>query len=295
MNNIYRDIFKEIYGFDLNHIDGVKAKPIKESIVRLRTSYLNDMPVTDYDNSGIRKAYMLTYYPNYVLLAYELIKNVMNTIIVEFQGSRKKRLKLVYFAAGPGPEVYGSLKALDELNFNKRIEPYILDFEEQWENERQVTCNLVKNTLNLRISTFNYISGCDLRIDCENGKCSSCTSCEETVFLGDIFFMENCINHMSKEVNFSEKLKRKIQKMKSGAFFVIIDLDYSNVKEVFESIIKNGTDIVEVYSTNIYSGISKSRLNIDMPSKMEEYIFDRSPRLMAKKNTNYYYLILKRK
>lgn len=295
MNNIYINIFKEIYGFDLNDIDKDKAKPIKENIVSLRKSYLNDTPVTDYNNSDIRKAYMITYYPNYVSLAYELIKNVMNTVIMEFKESSKKRLKLVYFAAGPGPEVYGSLKALNELKFDKRIEPYILDYEEQWENERQVTCNLVKNTLNLRISTFNYISGCDLRIDCESSKCSSCTSCEETVFLGDIFFMENCINHMSQEVNFSEKLKRKIEKTKSGAFFVIIDLDYTNVKEVFESIIKNTTDIVEVYCTNICSQISTSRLNFDMPSKMEEYIFDRSARLIAKKNTKYYYLILKRK
>lgn len=291
MNNIYENIFEEVYGYSLEEIDEIKAKSIKENIITLRSSYRMDNPVTHYDKDGIRKAYMLCYYPNYSLPAYELMNNI---IIPELQNNNKKQLKLTFFAAGPAPEAYGALMSLNDISFHKKIQVHILDFEKQWENERKATSNLLRNMDNLRISEIKHISGCDLTSECRRG-CSNWINCENTVFYGDILFMENCINHMREEDMFHEKLKSKISYMQSGAIFTIIDLDYPNVKKILKQLIVLCNDYVDVIATNIENSTSQSRLKVNIPDKMKKYIFTGEKDLIEKKNTRYYYLILKRK
>lgn len=291
MNNIYENIFEEVYGYSLEEIDETKAKTIKHNIISLRKSYRMNNPVTHYDKDGIRKAYMLCYYPNYSLPAYELMKNI---IIPELQNNNKKRIKLTFFAAGPAPEAYGTLMALNDISFDLKIQVYILDFEKQWENERRATSNLLRRMDKLRISQIKHISGCNLTTECRYG-CPNWINCENTVFYGDVLFMQNCINHMREEDKFYEKLKNKILYMQSGAIFTIIDLDYPNVIKVLKQLIVLCNDYVQVIATNIENSTTKSKLEVNMPNKMNKYIFTGENDLIGKKNTHYYYLILKRK
>ena len=43
---------------------------------------------------------------------------------------------MVFFAAGPAPEVSGVLKVLNDLEYNKRLEVNILDLERLWINTK---------------------------------------------------------------------------------------------------------------------------------------------------------------
>lgn len=292
MSNIYEMIFNNLYLYPIEELNENNSKDIRASILALRESYRNNTPVTAYDEKSIRKAYMLAYYQNYMKLSYEITKrHIVENLI---NNSMIKRIKIVFFAAGPAPEASGVLKAFSEAGCSKRLEVSILDLEKGWEVERKVTSKLINNMTNLKISSLNHLSGCDLTIDCKKA-CSNWTSCENNIFQADLYFMENCINHMSKEVNFTERLKRKIEDLKTGALFTIIDLDYNNVKNVMKNLKFECVDTVDVISTNIDSEVSVSRLDIDIPKEIRKYIFDGSNGLIAKKNTNYYYIIMSRK
>lgn len=292
MSNIYEKIFNKVYGYPTDELNVNNSKNIRESIIALRESYRTNTPITAYDEKQIRKAYMLAYYPNYMKLSYELSKKYIVEHLIN--NTRINRIKVVFFAAGPAAEASGVLKALSDVGCSKRLDISILDLEKGWEEERKVTSMIINKMTNLKISSLNHLSGCDLTIDCKK-VCSNWPSCEKNIFQSDLYFMENCINHMSKEVDFTERLKRKIKDLKQGALFTIIDLDYANVKSVIRNLKNNCSEIVDVISTNIDSGTSSSRLDTKLPDKISEYIFDDSEGLIAKKNTKYYYIILKRK
>lgn len=289
MDNIYEEIFSETYGYPVCNLNENNSRNIRDSIIKLRSSYRSNEPITEYDKSSIRKAYMLAYYPNYMNLVYELVK----LHIVDNLTNEARRIKVVFFAAGPGPEVSGVLKALNDSKFNKRLDINILDLEKGWEKERKVTSNIIKKLDNLKISSLNHLSGCDLTVNCKQ-ICSNWVSCEKSIFQGDLYFMNNCINHMGPEVNFIENLRLKISNLKQGAIFTIIDLDYENVRNTIRSLNNDCNDIVQVISTNINSKISVSKLNVKLPNEMSKYIFNNTKGLIAKKNTNYYYIILRR-
>ena len=126
MNNIYEEIFSKVYGYPTELLDEKNSKNIRRSIVALRKSYAASTPITAYDEKQIRKAYMLAYYPNYMKTSYELskayiVKNLINNSII-------RRIKIVFFAAGPAPEASGVLKALSDVGCNKRLDISILDF-----------------------------------------------------------------------------------------------------------------------------------------------------------------------
>ena len=278
MDNIYEEIFSEIYGYPVCNLNENNSRNIRDSIIKLRASYRSNEPITEYDKSSIRKAYMLAYYPNYMNLVYELVK----LHIVDNLTNEARRIKVVFFAAGPGPEVSGVLKGLNDSKFNKRLDINILDLEKGWEKERKVTSNIIKKLDNLKISSLNHLSGCDLTVNCKQ-ICSNWVSCEKSIFQGDLYFMNNCINHMGSEVN-----------LKQGAIFTIIDLDYENVRNTIRSLNNDCNDIVQVISTNINSKISVSKLNVKLPNEISKYIFNNTKGLIAKKNTNYYYIILRR-
>ena len=113
MDNIYEEIFSEIYGYPVCNLNENNSRNIRDSIIKLRASYRSNEPITEYDKSSIRKAYMLAYYPNYMNLVYELVK----LHIVDNLTNEARRIKVVFFAAGPGPEVSGVLKGLNDSKF----------------------------------------------------------------------------------------------------------------------------------------------------------------------------------
>ncbi len=284
--NIYKLIFKETYGFDYDELTKNRAEDIKKYIAILRNSYKRNVPNTPYEESEIRKAYMLCYYPNYIGPIYTLMNKYINKKIKTLL---KTTINVSFLGAGPGPEVYGCLKSLNEYLINKKIICNLYDHEGEWDNQRRVTEILLTTLRNLRIKV-NNIYGCNFMESCSN-VCNRWVTCKEREFQSDIIVMQNCINHMEDTKKFEETLMEKFKVMKSGAYFIIIDLQYDNVEEVINYLKKSTGEYMNV----LENGKDTYRLHIDMPEKMKEYIFVGGNNYIAKKNTNYNYIILERK
>lgn len=286
--SLYYSIFNKIYGFSINELDESEGRNIRGSIMRLRSSYQSNIPITNYQDQSIRKAYMLCYYIHYINPAYEITKNyLVNYLTVQ----NRKRYSISYFGAGPAPEVFGSLKAISEFGINPSLEINILDLEMNWLNERKVTFELINELENIKLSPVNSISGCDLTLDCKRN-CISFKECKETVLNSDVFFMQNTINHLGNDKYFIESLKQKISILKDDSLFVIIDLDYLVVKDTISQVINHCSQFAKIIASNIDKSPTQSYTEESVPPELTKLIFTGESGLILKKKTRYYYAVI---
>lgn len=286
--NLYSNIFNKTYGFPLNELDESEGRNIRDSVINLRSSYKSNIPITNYQDKNIRKAYMLCYYIHYINPSYQITKNYLLSYL---SAQNRKKYSISYFGAGPAPEAYGSLKAFSELGFNARLEINILDLEMDWLNEREITFQLINELEKIKLSPINSISGCDLKLDCRRN-CISFQECKETVLNSDILFMQNTINHLGNDQFFIEGLKQKIYDLKDDSFFVIIDLDYSVVKDTINQIIDYSSKFAKLIASNINKAASESFIEEPVPPELTKTIFTGESGLILKKNTRYYYAVI---
>lgn len=107
----------------------------------------------------------------------------------------------------------------------------------------------------------------------------------------DIYFMQNCLNHIYEKGNFIENLKNKIKYSKPKAIFILIDLNYTNAKKILKELYSEIKNSVKILSTNIQSGLTLSYCPVNMPQLLKEKIFIGDEGLIPKKKTYYYYVV----
>lgn len=285
-DNIYEIILKRNYDLFSNELNETNAREIKKHIKILRESYKSNVPITNYDEKNICKAYMLCYYPNYVEPIYILMKNYICKTISKLNITK---FQVTFLGAGPGPEVYGCIKAIKENTTIKKIQCNLHDYEQNWQLQRDVTRELIMKLEGIYPNIKN-IFGCNFQESCER-TCDKWINCKEKEFKGDVIVMQNCINHMKDIDYFKKILIEKIEVMKKGAYFIIIDLQYDNVRNVLQYL-KESTG---GYMNVIASGSDVSTSKYIMPKGLKTYIFDGTKNFIAKKNTRYNYIILQRK
>lgn len=286
--NLYSSIFNKVYKFTLNELDDAKSGIIRDSVINLRESYRSNAPITDYKDENIRNAYMLCYYMHYINPAYIITRDELLKYLVN---QNKKKYIISYFGAGPAPEVYGSLKALSEAEFNTRLEINILDLQEDWLGERKITTQLINELEGIKLSPINNISGCDLKLDCKRN-CTSYKKCKDSVLDSDVIFMQNIINHLGSDKYFIEGVKNKIACLKDNSFFVIIDLDYEVVKDTINQINDYSSTFAKIIATNINKGASEYVSEEIPPPEISKFIFTGKPGLILKRKTRYYYTVI---
>ena len=118
---------------------------VREAVQSLRQSYqpqyANEACVSRYHTEENRKAYMLAYYPYYVEPACRVVRDYVIPALQERQAFYPV-LNLAFFAGGPCPEMYGTLKALRGAQLHDRTAITILDWECGWESEQQISWQL---------------------------------------------------------------------------------------------------------------------------------------------------------
>lgn len=286
--NMYKNIFNKIYGLSIDKLDESEVKQIRESVISLRNSYQSNIPITNYKDENIRKAYMLCYYINYIYPAYKITKDY---ILDDLLSQNRKKYRISYFGAGPAPEVYGSLKAFSEFGFNTRLEINILDLEMDWLREREITFQLINELETIKLSPINSISRCDLKLDCRRN-CISFKECKESVLNSDVLFMQNTINHLGNNKYFIDGLKQKITNLNDNSFFVIIDLDYAVVKDIIHQIIDYSRNFAKLIASNIDAVASEFFTKEPVPPELTTLIFTGESGLILKKKTRYYYAVI---
>ena len=285
--DIYDELTKKNYGMTLKELDENTVKGIKANILKLRNSYKSNTPRTNYFNEEIRKAYMLSYYPNYSEPIYELMDKYIKK---ELEEKLNKKLKFTFFGAGPGAEVLGVSKYLCDINYEKQVEFILTDYEDGWNNQRNITKNLIQSLGSIKSNGLTYISGCDLTINCQKD-CFEWKFCKSILYKSDVFIMQNCLNHIATSNTFYKNLLRRIDFMKEGSIFIIIDFGY----EISMNIIKKlATEKkFEIISTNIFNKLIESRINDFINEDIDKKIFS-GEGLIRKKVTKYYYIIIKK-
>ncbi len=310
-------LFKETYGQNVEIFlqNGEKCQILQNAVKNLRFSYKpsgEDSCDTGYNEEEIRKAYMIAYYPYYISAAYELIKEKWFPRIA----NRGWKIKLDCLAGGPCPEIYGTVKALAESGKCKGVDVATYDLEKEWSPYQKITCKLCVesfSTDNFNIENWLFVNKFNISETADSLKnYSRYTSKGKTISLTerwnkqtDIFLLQNYLSHIEYTQqavnNFLEWLKNMADIMKSGAYFIIIDLNYDSTRAVLENLTAGSDFLQSINLKHISSCTFGEPLKITHGNTLKilrEKIFignygDNSG-LIPKKYTKYYYVILQK-
>jgi hypothetical protein len=291
MDKLYEFIFENTYNISLPDIKEDVLKDVKEDIISLRNSYRSDFCVTGYDLDRQRNAYMISYFPHYISPAYNVSRRTLMPLL-KGKLTNSSRIYISYFAGGPCPELVGTVMAFHDSGLDCRIDARILDFEKGWAAQSQTTLKLIQEYFpDVKVSLKTY-SGCDIMLDCR--LCSDCWDyCSNDLYKKtDIYFMQNCLNHINKQGDFIQNIKNKISYASPGAVFVFIDLNYRVVKDVMKSLIEGIKGSARVVDTNINGMLSLSECPEQMPQILKDKVFTGEKFLIPKIWTKYYYTVL---
>ena len=286
---------------------------IKGAIKTLRKSYRSGekVCVTDYSDEEIRKAYMIAYYPYFFLAAEEIVKDIFNGIEQDNQ-----KLSFTYFACGPCPELYGTVRALKDIADknslkNISVEVNAFDLQKGWFDPYfLITIEMCRELLTVKPK---FYTGFDISKSVDDFKKLNIGKNLTSVGLEiknrlqntNIVFLQNYLSHISDDDasvnNFLSWLKNLAALLENGTFLTIIDLEYGATRKVFEEITRSSflDESSLIFLENIsHTPADGDTLTITHPLTsygIRKNIFEKdSDNLQLRCNTNYYKLILQK-
>lgn len=305
---LYQRVFEKTYG-PSDTMDGLlsfaETLRVREAVQSLRQSYqpqhADEACVSRYHTEENRKAYMLAYYPYYVEPACRVVRDYVIPALQERQPFYPV-LNLAFFAGGPCPELYGTLKALRGAQFHDRTAVTILDWERGWKSEQRISWQLCKEDgLIHRGDEGKLIYRCDNLLPCE--QCMHGRTCRQRIHeQADVYFLQNYLSHVepAEQETFLSKMRATMEQAKPGAVFVIIDLQYAGSKAIMRELanrVQAEWDVpADIIGTNLFSGGAPawSRCPYEMPAEVQAKIFRGDSGFLPKKWTRYYYLVLQK-
>lgn len=306
--NLYQRVFEKTYGLALamNHCLGESdVIRVREAVQSLRSGYLlqagQQACANRYHTAENRKAYMLAYYPYYVEPAFQIVRHYVIPALRERQAFYPI-LNMAFFAGGPCPELYGTLKALKDARLHGRANITILDWESGWQPQQQISWQLCKEDgLVHRGDEGRFIYRCNNLVPCT--RCPHGGSCRQRIHdQADIYFLQNYLSHVERSATetFLDKMHATLEKAKRGAIFVILDLKYASSRTIMSKLAArvqgNGNLPVSVIGTNLCKGGKPvwSRCPYEMPAEVQAKIFRGDDGFVPKRWTKYYYLVLQK-
>lgn len=306
--NLYQRVFEKTYGSSnamhdcLSDVDAVR---VREAVQSLRNSYLlqdgEQACASRYHTVENRKAYMLAYYPYYVEPACRIVRHYVIPALQERQAFYPV-LNMAFFAGGPCPEMYGTLKALQGARLHDRATITILDWESGWQPQQQISWQLCKEDgLVHRGDEGRLIYRCDNLVPC--ARCAHGGICHKRIHAqADIYFLQNYLSHVecSEKETFLTKMHATLEQAKHGAIFTILDLQYASSRTIMRELAVRVQDKwnlpVSIIGTNLYNGGAPawSRCPYEMPEEVQAKIFRGDDGFMPKKWTRYYYLVMQK-
>ena len=269
---LVKKIFREVYGVEDDELyrNAELRERIRSAVKNLRDSYKNPVCVTNYSDDEIRNAYMIAYYPYYIMPACFVVENFVAPFM-----SRHETVCLDFFASGPCPELLGTVLALKKYCSRVKVQTY--DSEQGWLPYQRLTFNYADNILPTVAPAVLIKYATDL---------------SKT----DIFFLQNFLSHLPYQCVdiFLKKFSAKIQSARRETFFVFIDLNYGSTTAVFGKILDenfiaaNNLKIIAL-SSEIYTVQHENTT----PALLEN-IFTGEHGLKPKKNTKFYFLVLQK-
>ena len=300
--NFYQRIVAKTYGGNRNisQLGEERMESIREAILDLRRSYRSDVCDMRYGTDENRRAYMLAYYPNYIEPARQIVSRFVIPALEDYQ-SFYPVINLAFFAGGPCPELYGTMKAFQGKKLYDQAVISILDKERGWKPEQNASWQLCREDgLLHKHDKGGIISQCD-----NLGRCKDCKhdqTCQQRIYKNaNVYFMQNFLTHVqpTEEAHFLKKMRACFEQAKKRAVFVIMDLNYSNSLRLLQELddLKDSLQSnVETIGTNIYQSNGPDRVQcpFELPRELRENIFTGENYLVPKIWTKYYYLVLQK-
>ncbi len=214
---LVKRIFCETYGVEDDELynNAELRETIRGAVKSLRTSYQNNVYVTDYGAEENRKAYMIAYYPYYIEPARYVVEN-----FVAPQISPREIIKANFFASGPCPELLGTVAALKKMERCIQVDVQTYDPQPGWFPYQQMTFKLAEKLLKVSAPAV-ILAHVEGRIET------------------DIFFMQNYLSHMpcQNADKFIEDFSAVAARTNSETFFVFVDLNYGSTAMVFRRLV----------------------------------------------------------
>lgn len=306
--NLYQRVFEKTYGpaLTMNHcLRAGDAIRVREAVQSLRKSYLlqdgREACASRYHTAENRKAYMLAYYPCYVEPAFQIVRHYVIPALQERQAFYPS-LNMAFFAGGPCPELYGTLKALKGVRLYDKANITILDWESGWQPQQQISWQLCKEDGLVHCGDEGrFIYRCNNLVPC--ARCAHGGVCHQRIHeQADIYFLQNYLSHVGghEKDAFLAKMHAALENAKPGAIFVILDLQYASSKTIMRELAArvqgNRDRTVSVIGTNLCRGGAPvwSRCPYEMPAEVQAQIFRGDDGFVPKKWTKYYYLVLQK-
>ena len=299
-------VFRETYGVAPAAMSDELCQEIRTAVRTLRRAYnASDADPDIYEREANRRAYMIAYYLFYIrpadyvtdrFIAPQLFEDDLRNIFQpQPQGGTQDGLNLAYFAGGPCPELYGSLKALKKHGFTNITSAHVLDRESGWQNEFAVTRNLVRQNLRLQDFPIRRVYGCDVYRDCAH-HCTLGDRCQSALYQSaDVFYMQNFLSHMPRknESSFLDALSQRVSQAKRGALFAIIDLNYSQVRDVFAQLPRLLQGRADIIDTNCGRGTVTFMDDLTPPA-LRARVFTGEDGLKPRRRTSFYYFVFQK-
>lgn len=255
---------------------GLKLQ-VKELRSLLRGAFAN----VNYSDRFTRAAYMLAYFPFYIEPIYYVTKSHIDKLIE----TNTSEINICFIGGGPLPELLGLSKSISAKNNVSILNCSILDAFPYWITEREYcTKSLLKDYFKgeVRMDSLNFnLWSDDLEIPKE-------------IRNADLVVAQNCINDCPEDKFFTMKKNFQViwNNMKKSSSIIILDLNYTTISDLLKDLKKyfsqNGGEIIQ----DIFW--DEKRPNIPKCQHLEEFLFEQTDGLLARRVVKYYSLIVKK-
>jgi molecular chaperone DnaK (HSP70) len=191
---------------------------LQKSVKALRIAYRKNPVYVPYEDTAIQAAYLVTYFPHY----YQLIYNIFIEEVPDlFKG--KKEVRLTFIGGGPGSEAYGAIKyILNNCTEAQYISVTILDINaDTWGYSHSiVNKHLVENINKGRLKIEWQSIPFDLVSPDSVGQVQS------VIQKSDLLVIQNCLNEIAtiNLPSLKSNLKLLFQYLPGNAYLLMSDM-----------------------------------------------------------------------
>lgn len=253
-------------------------KPAKQ----LWESYRSSQVKVNYSEPSIQAAYLIRYYPHYVKMTFEIMKQCWE----DFAFGEK--INACFFGSGPCPEVAGLAQFLTEYcPKTKELFVNVYDIaSEQWTPSRAVTKNFVLPNL-----WEGQFDGKAPNLDlCSANSFEEIT---EVIEKSHLFVFQNCLNEIWNTSATKDNIKFLVDRAPKDSFIIIADLLYDQNRQIVE-------DVAEIAEKKRDYKIIKKCDNITiessftLPKIVEDNLLTGEKGLIPKKKIKFLFLAIRK-
>lgn len=263
---------------------------LQGSVRLLRKAYYSSPVSVAYSEHNIQSAYLVAYFPHYYQLIYNILNNDTGTAFKD-----KSTVNLGFIGGGPGSEVYGTIKFIqNNCSWIRKVVVTIFDINaETWRFSHDIVQKdiisqipgIEKLTIDWRSRKFNLVNDTDIAAN------------KDVLQALNLLVIQNCINEIipAKHKSLKENVVKLFRSLPAYAYLLISDLTSSVrplMKQLESEIDKDGQ--VNFKVSTLKQSIPSTTISVHhQPNKIiRENLMTGADGLIPRKNLKYDYVFV---